>query len=182
MPWHDADPDAVGIDVNFVHGAAACAHPVMADAQHVPMRDGVADHIRAHSILEHLPDATSCLDDMHRIMRPGATGSVLLPVEAYLPRQILRRFLREFPFSAGWVLGKLWRSVTLWRRCPEMVHCTQVRLGDLGRYFEVGEPVYRRRLHKWFVHAGPFTLLARAGLVRRLTVDEYADFTVEIAK
>lgn len=182
---HTADAASIGIDVNFEHGVAKPMNPIIADVQYIPVRSGCIERVYARAVLEHLRRAGLCLWDMHRIMRGGATGIVLIPVEANMPRQILRRFYKEFPFSVGWVLSKLWRASTLWRRHSGMTHVTQLGVEDVEKYFRVDHNniVSHRRVHKWFVHYGPFVLLIKLGVLKsRLTVDEYADITFSIEK
>lgn len=173
--------DAVGIDLNFHRGEAMVKHPIMGDVCHVSIRDDCIDYIHAHAILEHLFRPGLCLDEMKRTMKAGAKGSILLPVDSHNVPQILRRFIKEFPFSLGWVLDKLFRSVTLWR-APGMLHISQVNIEDVERWFNVDRErvQYNRRLHKWFVHMAPFTILCRLGWIRRLEVEEYADVVIPI--
>lgn len=173
--------DAIGIDLNFMSGQATVAHPIIGDVNHVPIRCTCVDFIHAHAILEHLPRPHLCLNEMVRTMRQGATGSILLPVNANMPIQILRRFIKEFPFSMGWVLEKLVRSITIWR-LPGMLHVTQINLEDIEKWFKVDHDKieYRRRLHKWFVHRAPFTIFCRLGWLRRLEIKEQADVVIPI--
>jgi len=118
-------------------------------------------------------------------MTPEAAGSVLIPISANMPRGILGRFIKEFPFSLGWVLSKLWRSITLWRKYPELVHVSQIEIEDLARFFKLNleGAKHGRRVHKWFVHYGPMVPLIKAGILKtRLTVNEYSDIEIPIAK
>jgi hypothetical protein len=179
------DEESIGLDINFEHGKPKSSFPIMGDVQHLPIRDSTIQHVYARAILEHLPRADLCMKDMDRIMTPGASGTVLIPVNANMPQGIMGRFFKEFPFSIPWVLSKLWRSITLWQQCPELVHCTQVEIADLEKYFCVNKRDIKhgRRFHKWFVHYGPMVILIKLGILRtRLTVDEYADMAIKITK
>ena len=175
-------PEAVGIDLNFESGTPMVAHPIIGDVTRIPLRDESGDFIHAHAILEHLPRADLCLDEMKRIMKSDGHGSILVPVDADSIRQVWRRFYKEFPFSLGWVLDKLYRSVTLWR-IPGLLHVTQVNTQDVEKWFKVdkAQTKYNRRLHKWFVHRAPMVVLIKLGLLKtRLTVDEYAEVVIPI--
>jgi len=119
---------------------------------------------------------------MKRVMASGANGSILLPVDAYNIKQILKRFLKEFPFSCPWVLSKMVRTLTLWK-IPGMTHVSQINISDVEKWFTVDHKriTYNRRLHKWFVHYGPMVLLIKFGLLKtRLTVPEYSEMVIPI--
>ena len=177
-------PEAVGLDLNFESGASMVAHPIISDVTRIPLKDECGQFLHAHAILEHLPRADSCLAEMKRIMRPDGQGSILVPVDAYSIRQVLGRFIKEFPFSLGWVLDKLYRSVTLWR-IPGLLHVTQIEVKDVEKWFKVDKAKikYNRRLHKWFVHRAPMVVLIKLGLLKtRLTVDEYAEVVIPICR
>ena len=177
-------PEAVGIDLNFESGESMVAHPVIGDVTSIPLRDKSGDFIHAHAILEHLSRADLCLDEMKRIMKPDGQGSILVPVDANSIRQVWRRFYKEWPFSLGWVLDKLIRSVTLWR-IPGLLHVTQVDIKDVEKWFTVDKTKikYNRRIHKWFVHMAPMVVLIKLDLLKtRLTVDEYAEVVIPISQ
>lgn len=178
---HASVHEAVGIDINFHMGKATVANPIIGDVNHIPLKGDCVDYTHAHAILEHLPRPGLCLNEMKRTMRPGARGSILLPVDAYNIRQILGRFIKEFPFSLGWVLQKMVRTLTVWK-IPGLTHVSQVDIEDVEKWFKVDldRVRYNRRLHKWFVHMAPFTLFCRLGWVRRLEVEEYAEVIIPI--
>lgn len=172
--------NAVGVDLNFQSGRAMVEYPIIGDVTLAPLKDESGDFIHAHAILEHLSRADLCLYEMKRILKPDGQGSILIPVDANSIRQVWRRFYKEWPFSLGWVLDKMIRSVTLWR-IPGLLHVTQVDLEDVERWFKVDRARvrYNRRLHKWFVHMAPMVVLIKLGLLKtRLTVDEYAEMVI----
>ena len=175
--------DAVGIDLNFQSGKVMVDHPITGDVNYVPLRRTCVDFVHAHAILEHLPMPQLCLNEMKRVMRAGAQGSILLPVDSYSIRQVLGRFIKEFPFSLPWVMDKLIRSVTLWK-IPGLLHVSQIEIEDIEKWFKVDHDKIQvnRRLHKWFVHLAPFTPFCRLGWVRRLEVDEYAEVVIPICR
>jgi len=180
-----SDGNSIGIDLNFEHGSPKTAYPIIGDVQFIPLRDEICEYIFARAILEHLPRPELCLDDMFRTMKTGAQGIILLPADSYQPRQILMRFLKEWPFSLGWVLSKLWRIQVLWRKIPGMVHVSQINPEDLENWFEVDHDniIKNERLHKWFVHYGLFTIACKLGIIKkRLTVQEYAEVIIPIKK
>jgi SAM-dependent methyltransferase len=174
--------DSVGVDINFQSGTPNTDIPIMADVKHLPLRTKTVKFVKCDALLEHLEDPVSCLNEMVRVMVPGANGSILLPVDAYNVPQILKRFIKEFPFSIPWVLQKLWRTLTLWK-IPGMRHVSQINARDLERWFNVDHEriQYKLRLHKWFVHYGAMVPLIKLGLLkRRLTVPEYAEMVIPL--
>lgn len=52
--------------------------PVVADVTRIPFRDRAFDSALCTEVLEHLPDPGRCLDEIHRVVKPG--GSVLFTV------------------------------------------------------------------------------------------------------
>jgi len=181
----NSENNSIGIDLNFQRGSPKTAYPIIGDVQFIPLRDESCEYIYARAILEHLHHPEMCLNDMHRTMTTGARGTILLPVDSYQPRQILMRFLKEWPFSIAWVLSKLWRIQMYWRNIPGMIHVSQIYPEDLEPWFEVDYKgiIKNERLHKWFVHYGLFTIACKLGIIKkRLTVKEYAEVIIPIKK
>jgi ubiquinone/menaquinone biosynthesis C-methylase UbiE len=46
--------------------------PLVADAEHLPLADDVVDGLVCQGVLHHLPDVSTALAEMDRILRPGA--------------------------------------------------------------------------------------------------------------
>lgn len=177
---HESLREAIGIDLNFHRGQVSVNYPIISDVCNLPVRSHCIQFIHAHAILEHLARPQDCLKEMKRTMARDGHGSVLIPVDSYNIRQILNRFVKEFPFSLGWVFQKLVRSVTLWK-IPGMLHISQVNIEDVEKWFKIEGVSYRKRLHKWFVHATPLVILIKLGLLKtRLTVEEYAEVVIKI--
>lgn len=173
--------DAIGIDLNFMYGKSTVAHPIMGDVNLIPIRSSSICFIHAHAILEHLPRPQLCLNEMKRVMKSGATGSILLPTNSYTIFMILMRFIKEFPFTIIWTIKKLMRTMTLWK-IPGLVHVSQIDIEDIEKWFKVDHDKIRyiRRINKWFIHIAPFTYLSKIGLIRRLEVDEYEEVVIPI--
>jgi ubiquinone/menaquinone biosynthesis C-methylase UbiE len=156
----------------------------MADVNHLPIRSKLVKYVQCHALLEHLPNPEKCLNEMRRVLVLGGNGSILLPVDSYNVPQILKRLIKEFPFSLGWVLQKLWRTQTIWK-IQGMTHVSQINIKDLEKWFTIDHKriKYKRRLHKWFVHFAPMVPLIKMGLIkRRLTVEEYAEMVIPICQ
>jgi predicted SAM-dependent methyltransferase len=66
-----------------------------------PFEDSSFDVVYAHSILEHLDNFLSVMDEIHRICKPGARVHILVPyyryVNAYSP--VHRTFFTEYTFK-----------------------------------------------------------------------------------
>ena len=69
-------PDAQYIYANLSRGAGADA---LADAEHVPFREGVFDSLLCAETLEHLQDPYRCLDEIWRVLKPGGTCVITMP-------------------------------------------------------------------------------------------------------
>jgi SAM-dependent methyltransferase len=44
-----------------------------------PWDDSSADEVRAHDIFEHLPDRIRTMNELHRILKPGAMATIEVP-------------------------------------------------------------------------------------------------------
>lgn len=176
-------PESVGVDFNFEYGIPNTDNPIIGDVTQIPIRDHVASYVQANAILEHLLKPQLCMIEMRRIMKPNAPGSILIPTDAYNVPQVLKRFIKEFPFSFLWTVKKCVQFHTIWK-LPGMAHISQVNIEDVEKWFKVDRRKIkrRRRVHKWFVHIAPFTLLVWWGFVRRLTVDEAEELVIPISR
>jgi ubiquinone/menaquinone biosynthesis C-methylase UbiE len=56
-------------DVDFVVGDVEC----------LPFEDGSYDGVLLSGLLHHLPDPSKCVDEVHRVLRPGVTFSAFDP-------------------------------------------------------------------------------------------------------
>lgn len=56
---------------------------VFGDAQSLPLADASVDHALLLDVLEHLPRPIRCLDELHRVLKPG--GSLTLQVPFLYP-------------------------------------------------------------------------------------------------
>lgn len=53
---------------------------VQADLRHSwPWGDGTVEHIRAHDILEHLPDKIHTMNEIYRVLAPNGTVEIVIP-------------------------------------------------------------------------------------------------------
>jgi len=57
--------------------------PVVADVTRIPFRDGAFDSALCTEVLEHLPDPGSCLDEIHRVVKPGGVVLFTVPMTMY---------------------------------------------------------------------------------------------------
>jgi len=99
VQWYDTRPDIYG------------------DAQALPLKDDSVDHALLLDVLEHLPDPERCLNELHRVIRPGGTLTIQVPFMYPLHDQPLdfhrwtryglrRAALRScFQVSAEWASG-----------------------------------------------------------------------------
>lgn len=44
-----------------------------------PWPDSSVDEIMAHDLIEHLPDRIATMNQMHRVMKPGAVAHIIVP-------------------------------------------------------------------------------------------------------
>lgn len=71
-------PNSVNVDVFRPHNADESF--VQADlTQRWPWEDSSVDHIRAHDIIEHLPDKIHTMNEAGRVLRPGGIFEIFVP-------------------------------------------------------------------------------------------------------
>jgi SAM-dependent methyltransferase len=55
------------------------AGAVQGDALRLPFADGVFDRVIAAEVLEHIPDDTTAIEELARVLRPGGTMAITVP-------------------------------------------------------------------------------------------------------
>ena len=64
----------------FLNVDLAAPADVVADlAQPWPWRDSSVDEVRAHDVFEHLPSRVRTMNELHRVMKPGARATIEVP-------------------------------------------------------------------------------------------------------
>lgn len=57
--------------------------PVVADVTQIPFRDAAFDSALCTEVLEHLPEPGRCLDEIHRVVKPGGSVLVTAPMTVH---------------------------------------------------------------------------------------------------
>ena len=84
-----AHADALLIGVDLVTGGLRKAHALVpsarrgqADACNLPLADGSVDAIVSANLLEHIADDDAALREVRRVLRPGASATIVVPAGA----------------------------------------------------------------------------------------------------
>jgi SAM-dependent methyltransferase len=171
--------NSIGVDLNFQNGDVMVVHPIMADAQHLPIRMKSIDFVNCQALLEHIPHPTKCMEEISQVMKREGRGFILIPIDSRQTPQTMTRFFKEWPFSIPKTIEVLYKANTLWK-LPGMYHIVQINLDDIKRYFKITKVLKKRHEHFWF-SMGPFRILRKLGLVKRTAkVGEYAEWYVWI--
>jgi len=165
--------EAVGMDINLK--GKRTEYPIIASVEKVPIRSDCAHYVRCTDVLEHCDHPWHTLSEIKRTMKRDGRGFLMFPVDANWPRQLLKRFIKEFPFSIPSTLTMLWR-LRKYKGVKGMPHVSQVRLSDTEYLFRVTSSSTARKLHWYFVR-GPFRFMKR-----RLEVGEFANLKVEVGQ
>lgn len=84
-------------------------HTVVGDCQYaLPYDDAFFDRVVVVHVLEHLPDLPSCLDQVHRVLKPGGILSVVLPCDPGLLYEIARKISAERLFRKRYGISYRW--------------------------------------------------------------------------
>ena len=177
---HSSYFDSVGLDLNFEYDKPMVKHPIISDAQHIPIRENTIDFVNCQALVEHLPHPELCLSDMYKVMKNR--GFILIPVDSRQIYQTFVRFFKEFPFSIRRTLIELYNSATVWKR-QGMLHIKQIDLKFINKYFKITRVGYRKKIHYYFGQYGLFWFLKHLGLkIKTVLVNEYAEYYVWIEK
>jgi len=105
---------AAGLDAGMERLLQARAAPTPAllmrsDALRLPFRDSAFDRVLGAEVLEHLPDDTTALRELHRVLAPGGLLALSVPHEDYPllwdPINRLWTALGGAPFRTGPLVG-----------------------------------------------------------------------------
>ncbi len=110
---------------------------VLADAEHLPFRDGAFDKVLCTEVLEHIPDDKAGVRELFRVAKPGSQVAVSVP--------------RYWPERVNWTLSwEYWHTPG--------GHVRMYRPGEMARYlseqgFDVQFTRYRHAFQAmyWFL-------------------------------
>ena len=72
---------------------------IVADAQHLPFKDGVFDKVMCTEVLEHIPDDHAGIRELYRVAKPGAQVAVSVP--RYWPERVFWTLSWEYWHTPG---------------------------------------------------------------------------------
>lgn len=81
--------DIHGDDLVTLHGAASrraisSIAPVLSDGARLPLRSESIDCVLSFEVLEHVPDESGALEELHRVLAPGGEGVMTVPNKWWL--------------------------------------------------------------------------------------------------
>lgn len=83
---------ALGVDISkpmLARAVGAQAGPnvgfLRADAQRLPFRDATFDAVTSLAVLQLIPEPTSAVAEMHRVLRPGRRIAIMVPTVGSVP-------------------------------------------------------------------------------------------------
>jgi SAM-dependent methyltransferase len=84
---------------------------VIADAEHLPFRDGAFDKVMCTEVLEHIADDQAGVRELVRVLRPG--GDIAVSVPSYWPEVVFWTISWEYWHTPGghiriYRLGEMW--------------------------------------------------------------------------
>lgn len=94
-------PTLIGVDYNALRLDRYKANVPGAEARlgscfDIPIADGMADTVMFHQVLEHLPEPSTALTEIARVLKPGGLLLVSVPNEGtWLKQRIQYRFIQQ---------------------------------------------------------------------------------------
>ncbi len=116
----------VGID-----SSAERAPPVVGDVTRMPFREGEFDSALCTEVLEHLPEPGLCLDEIHRVVRPGGTVLFTVPMTVYTHSEPYD-FFRYTEYGLRYLVEKHGFEIETMRRLGGVVSVMASRGINLG--------------------------------------------------
>lgn len=94
--------------------------PVVADVTQIPFCDGAFDSALCTEVLEHLPEPGRCLDEIHRVVRPGGSVFVTAPMTVHTHSEP-HDFYRYTEYGLRYLLEKHGFEIVTLRRLGGVV-------------------------------------------------------------
>jgi SAM-dependent methyltransferase len=96
-------------------GIPGWADFIVADAQHLPFKDGVFDKVMCTEVLEHIPDDKQGIRELYRVGKPGAGVAVSVP--RYWPERVFWTLSWDYWHTPGGHVrmyrpGEMWDYLT----------------------------------------------------------------------
>ena len=121
---------------------------IQADAQFLPLKNGIFSKTYLIDILEHLEDPVKCMKEVNRISKREATIFIRVPIHANASWIDLKRVFVSFPFGLIDTFISLNRRRTIARITGER-HITSVKPKDIARIFTISR-ITKEEVHSWF--------------------------------
>jgi len=104
--------------------------------QRLPYEDGYFDRVIVIHVLEHLTNLPAALAEAHRVMRPGAIFSAVLPCDPGLAYELARKISAERLFRAKFHMPYRWLA----RR--EHINSPAEITSEIGKRFDIFDTEY----------------------------------------
>lgn len=111
--------------------------------QRIPYDDGFFDRVIAIHVLEHLPNLPACLDEVHRVLKPGGILSIVIPCDPGVAYRIASRIAGEHMFRTWYKKPYRWLLRREHINSPtEVVSLLRARFRTADRaYFPLVAPI-----------------------------------------
>ncbi|HEY6177609.1 MAG TPA: class I SAM-dependent methyltransferase [Kofleriaceae bacterium] len=94
--------------------------PVVADVTQIPFRDRAFDSALCTEVLEHLPEPGNCLEEIHRVVKPGGSVFFTVPMTVHTHSEPYD-FYRYTEYGLRYLLKKHGFEITTLRRLGGVV-------------------------------------------------------------
>jgi SAM-dependent methyltransferase len=105
--------------------------PVVADVTQIPFREAAFDSALCTEVLEHLPEPGHCLDEIHRVVKPGGSVFFTVPMTVHTHSEP-HDFYRYTEYGLRYLLDKHGFEVVTLRRLGGVVSVMASRGINLG--------------------------------------------------
>ena len=105
--------------------------PVVADVTQIPFRDRAFDSALCTEVLEHLPEPGHCLEEIHRVVKPGGSVFFTVPMTVHTHSEPYD-FYRYTEYGLRYLLKKHGFEITTLRRLGGVVSVMASRGINLG--------------------------------------------------
>jgi SAM-dependent methyltransferase len=151
--------------------------PLVADVTRIPFRDHAFDSALCTEVLEHLPEPGRCLDEIHRVVKPGGAVFFTVPMTMYTHSEPYD-FYRYTEYGLRYLLEKHGFNIVELRRLGGVVSVMAshgISLGCDAIAQRLDKSVFKRVRHLGLLPFSAGASLAFYGLSRLMDGFEQQD-------
>lgn len=150
-PIEEAD---VSLDLNLDKASpqflSRLKNLIIADAERIPLRNGMFSTIHCKDVLEHLPNPFNAIREERRVLVEKGVAFIIIPISILHEPPYLKLLFSEFPFSLFFISSyiRFYRKYMSIRGVP---HLCKIKPKQIIPFFRKYDISFMYTKHQWFV-------------------------------